>query len=751
MAGKRKVEDYGLQISMSLKKKPLDDSFEYRDFSSLALKKDHETRPIWITPDHRIFLETFSSKYRAAYEFLIAIAEPISRPAFIHEYELTQYSLYAAMVVQLTPDKIKELLNKLCKNATIPYEVIEFIDKNTKKYGSAKLFLNGNRYFLQIFDPTIFNELLPNIKEKLILRQNSDMMIENVDFQGKTVVHHDIDKILKECSEEKLIEELEKLGNNENFTGSNAVSDPALHDEKKRSYQIYEIKGEHTEVTKCFIEKNIPVIEEYDFQMNEENPKLDIELSPATKIRYYQEKALSKVFISGKARSGVIVLPCGAGKTLVGITATTRVKKRTVIFCNTALAIQQWKYQFRKFTDIPDDKIICLTAKHVNEASYRKVAETGFILITTYSMITKGKRISKNEKTIKKQEILDDLKSKEWGLCILDEVQVVPANEFQQVLLKIKSHFKLGLTATLIREDDKIENLNYMIGPKLYEENWLDLVNQGYLARPYCVEIRCPMTPEFGQEYRRRQAQDKILLHAGNPNKFLVLQYLIKKHEDRGDKIIVFSDKPDILQIYGEKLKIPVAHGRVTHEERVFILEKFKGTRKINTIMISSIGDTAIDLPTANVVIQISSHFGSRRQEAQRLGRIMRPKENELSEYNAFFYTLVSLETDETLYATKRQKFLIDQGFSFEIVSDIVLPTNLMMSSVEEQRLYLAKLMEKMGGNEMKMPDPMRDDESESEPNGDIEGNSSDYTDDDYEEVEDTNPLKTETIMIARK
>ena len=188
----------------------------------------------------------------------------------------------------------------------------------------------------------------------------------------------------------------------------------------------------------------------------------------------------------------------------------------------------------------------------MNEAAYKKVKDSGFILITTYSMISKDRKDAKTEKTVRKQEILEDLKAKEWGLCILDEVQVVPANQFQLVLLQIKSHFKLGLTATLIREDDKIENLNYMIGPKLYEENWLDLVNQGYLARPYCVEVRCPMTPEFATEYRRRQGQDKTLLYAGNPNKFLVLQYLIKKHEERGDKIIVFSDKPQILQIYGE-------------------------------------------------------------------------------------------------------------------------------------------------------------------------------------------------------
>ena len=314
--------------------------------------------------------------------------------------------------------------------------------------------------------------------------------------------------------------------------------------------------------------------------------------------------------------------------------------------------------------------------------------------------------------------------------------QPILSNNFQQVLLQFKAHFKLGLTATLIREDDKIENLNYMIGPKLYEENWLDLVNQGYLARPYCVEIRCPMTPEFAREYKRCQANDKILMHAGNPNKFLVLQYLIKKHEDRGDKIIVFIEQPIILDIYGEILKIPVFHGIVSLEERILMLDKFKGTSKINTIMLSRLGDTAIDLPTANVVIQISSHFGSKRQEAQRLGRIMRPKENEMSEYNAFFYTLVSLETDETLYAAKRQKFLIDQGFSFEIVSDMVLPNNLCMSTPEEQRQYLEMLLEHFGQNNI---DSILEESEDSETESNVDDVENIQSDASYEEIANNN------------
>lgn len=304
---------------------------------------------------------------------------------------------------------------------------------------------------------------------------------------------------------------------------------------------------------------------------------------------------------------------------------------------------------------------------------------------------------AKGEKTREKQQILRELKAKEWGICILDEVQVVPANTFQLVLNEIKSHFKLGLTATLLREDDRIENLNYMIGPKLYEENWLDLVNQGFLARPYCVEIRCPMTPEFSHEYKKMEPKDKHLLYGGNPNKFLILQYLIKRHEERGDKIIVFGTRPAILTYYAKKLCMPVLHGKVSHEERVIILDKFQTSRKINTIFLSNIGDTAIDLPSANVVIQISAHFGSRKQEAQRLGRIMRPKENNVDEYTAFFYTVVSQETDETFFASKRQTFLINQGFSFEIVSDsqLKLPKDLIMNKAEQQSRYLNKILTK--------------------------------------------------------
>lgn len=360
-------------------------------------------------------------------------------------------------------------------------------------------------------------------------------------------------------------------------------------------------------------------------------------------------------------------------------------------------------------------------------------------------MLAKNRTEAKTERTVIKNQILLELRSKEWGLCILDEVQVVPARTFQLVLLQIKAHFKLGLTATLIREDDKIENLNYMIGPKLYEENWLDLVNQGFLARPYCIEIRSPMTPRFLSMYKER-GSDKPLLYAGNPNKFLVLQYLIKRHEERGDKIIVFGNRPAILEHYAKMMKMPVLHGKVRHDERVVILEKFQTSKKINTIFLSSIGDTAIDLPAANVVIQISAHFGSRKQEAQRLGRIMRPKDNEVEEYNAFFYTVVSLETDETLHAAKRQSFLIDQGFSFEIVSQsqLKLTANQMMSKPEEQEKFAEFLL-----TNIKQDKRFEKDGTSSSSN---DSDDSDESENEEElEYENNNPLNNNMVFIHKK
>jgi len=257
---------------------------------------------------------------------------------------------------------------------------------------------------------------------------------------------------------------------------------------------------------------------------------------------------------------------------------------------------------------------------------------------------------------------------------LLDEVHVVPANIFRRVLTVTKAHCKLGLTATLVREDDRISDLNFLIGPKLYEANWMDLQKAGHIANVQCVEVWCPMAPEFYHEYLNAETIGrKLLLYVMNPIKFQYTQFLIKYHEQRGDKIIVFSDNIFALQAYAKKLGKPFIYGPTSGTERMRILNQFQHNPALKTIFISKVGDTSIDLPEANVIIQISSHYGSRRQEAQRLGRILRPKARSEDEFNAFFYSLVSKDTQEMFYSTKRQQFLIDQGYSFKVLAE--LPT----------------------------------------------------------------------------
>ena len=209
---------------------------------------------------------------------------------------------------------------------------------------------------------------------------------------------------------------------------------------------------------------------------------------------------------------------------------------------------------------------------------------------------------------------------------MLDEVHTIPARMFRTVLRTVRAHSKLGLTATPVREDDKIKDLNFLVGPKLYEANWSELVREGYIARIKCNMIQCCMTPQFEKAYMVVPKSAKERVAAMNPEKFRICQLLIRTHEKYGDKIIVFSDNIFALEYYANKLSKPYIFGGTVKEERTRLLEDFRRNPKSQTLFLSKVADTSIDLPDANVLIQISFHAGSRRQEAQRLGRILRIK-----------------------------------------------------------------------------------------------------------------------------
>ncbi|KAJ7914911.1 P-loop containing nucleoside triphosphate hydrolase protein [Mycena leptocephala] len=642
--------------------------FMDQDFSWLHLKPDHASRPLWISPeDGHIILEAFSPIAEQAQDFLTAISEPVSRPAFIHEYKLTSYSLYAAVSVGLQTEDIIEVLNRLSK-VPVPESITAFIRERTLSYGKVKLVLKHNKYFVESSHPETLQLLLKDrvIREARLITQQADNSIKAATFttskapvKGNLVIPGTAKEADKKKDDGKPA--AAAATDADLFTSVVGVEGDEIEedDENVHAFEINDSRID--DVKKRCNELEYPMLEEYDFRNDTVNANLEIDLKPATIIRPYQETSLSKMFGNGRARSGIIVLPCGAGKTLVGITAACTIKKSCLVLCTSSVSVMQWKQQFMQWSNVTDKQIAVFTADQKE-----KFAGDSGIVVSTYSMVANTHNRSHESK-----KMMEFLTSREWGFILLDEVHVVPAAMFRRVVTTIKAHSKLGLTATLVREDDKIADLNYMIGPKLYEANWMDLAAKGHIANVQCAEVWCPMTPEFYRQYLRIQNRKRMLLYCMNPNKFQACQFLIKYHEDRGDKVIVFSDNVYALEAYAKRLGKLYIHGGTGQVERMRILSWFQHSPQVNTIFLSKVGDTSIDLPEATCLIQISSHFGSRRQEAQRLGRILRAKRRNDEGFNAFFYSLVSKDTQEMFYSTKRQQFLIDQGYAFKVITHL--------------------------------------------------------------------------------
>ncbi|XBI18782.1 hypothetical protein VPH35_060468 [Triticum aestivum] len=617
-----------------------DNEVKKRDFTKLELKLDHVNRPLWACADGRIFLETFSPLYKQAYDFLIAIAEPVCRPESMHEYNLTPHSLYAAVSVGLETTTIISVLSKLSKTK-LPHEIIDFIHGSTANYGKVKLVLKKNQYFVESPFPEVLKTLLNDDVISKARKAPEDCLAVSR-TAGEIASGHD------------LLDEMQLAA---------ATEEKETHSFEIDSAQVENVKQ------RCLPNAlNFPMLEEYDFRNDTVNPDLDMELKPQARPRPYQEKSLSKMFGNGRARSGIIVLPCGAGKSLVGVSAACRIKKSCLCLATNAVSVDQWAFQFKLWSTIRDEHISRFTSD--NKEKFRGMAG---VVVTTYNMVAFGGKRSEDS-----EKIIEEIRNREWGLLLMDEVHVVPAHMFRKVISITKSHCKLGLTATLVREDERITDLNFLIGPKLYEANWLDLVKGGFIANVQCAEVWCPMTKEFFAEYLKKEnSKKKQVLYVMNPNKFRACEFLIRFHEQqRGDKIIVFADNLFALTAYAMKLRKPMIYGATSHAERTRILYQFKNSPEVNTVFLSKVGDNSIDIPEANVIIQISSHAGSRRQEAQRLGRILRAKGKHQDrmaggkeEYNAFFYSLVSTDTQEMYYSTKRQQFLIDQGYSFKVLS----------------------------------------------------------------------------------
>ncbi|XP_017732823.1 PREDICTED: TFIIH basal transcription factor complex helicase XPB subunit isoform X1 [Rhinopithecus bieti] len=664
------------------------DEYGAKDYRlQMPLKDDHTSRPLWVAPDGHIFLEAFSPVYKYAQDFLVAIAEPVCRPTHVHEYKLTAYSLYAAVSVGLQTSDITEYLRKLSKTG-VPDGIMQFIKLCTVSYGKVKLVLKHNRYFVESSHPDVIQHLLqdPVIRE-CRLRNSEGEATELITetFTSKSA----ISKTAEGSGGPSTSRVTDPQGKSDipvDLFDFYEQMDKDEEEEEETQMVSFEVKQEMIEeLQKRCIHLEYPLLAEYDFRNDSVNPDINIDLKPTAVLRPYQEKSLRKMFGNGRARSGVIVLPCGAGKSLVGVTAACTVRKRCLVLGNSAVSVEQWKAQFKMWSTIDDSQICRFTSDAKDKPIGCSVA------ISTYSMLGHT-----TKRSWEAERVMEWLKTQEWGLMILDEVHTIPAKMFRRVLTIVQAHCKLGLTATLVREDDKIVDLNFLIGPKLYEANWMELQNNGYIAKVQCAEVWCPMSPEFYREYVAIKTKKRILLYTMNPNKFRACQFLIKFHERRNDKIIVFADNVFALKEYAIRLNKPYIYGPTSQGERMQILQNFKHNPKINTIFISKVGDTSFDLPEANVLIQISSHGGSRRQEAQRLGRVLRAKKGMVAEeYNAFFYSLVSQDTQEMAYSTKRQRFLVDQGYSFKVITKLagMEEEDLAFSTKEEQQQLLQKVL----------------------------------------------------------
>ena len=366
-------------------------------------------------------------------------------------------------------------------------------------------------------------------------------------------------------------------------------------------------------------------------------------------LRPYQKVATENFWAGG---SGVVVLPCGAGKTLVGAAAMATSSTTTLILVTNTVSARQWKDELLKRTSLTEDEI--------GEYS-GAVKEVRPVTIATYQVLT-----LKRGGLYPHLELLD---ANDWGLIIYDEVHLLPAPIFRMTA-DLQARRRLGLTATLVREDGREGEVFSLIGPKRYDAPWKDIEAQGYIAPAECIEVRVDLPRDERVAYAMAEDGDKYRLCSTSETKSKVVQDLVRRHE--GDQILVIGQYIDQLDELAERLDAPVIKGGTPVKERQRLFNDFR-EGKLKTLVVSKVANFSIDLPEASVAIQVSGSFGSRQEEAQRLGRLLRPKSDGRA---AHFYTVVARDTLDQDFAAKRQRFLAEQGYAYSIqdAADIEKP-----------------------------------------------------------------------------
>lgn len=548
--------------------------------------------PVIVQGDGKVLLETRHAEFERVRDFLARFAELESSPDLLHTYRITPLSLWNAASAGMTRHEVIERLRTWSK-FDIPEDVMQRIDDTIGRFGLIQL------------QPHPEN---PQAYIRVMFRTGL------------------VEKLVKQTRTGKEL----------------------LEEDGRRYVRIR--RGMRGLFKQRLLLENWPVEDLVGFVDGEPIP---LTLRTATaegkpfSLRTYQREAVDRWFMDGKAAGGhgVVVLPCGAGKTVVALHAMATVQQHTLILCNNQTAVTQWVREILDKTTLTEDDVGVYTGEQ------KKIRP---VTVATYQVLT-WRRTKTSD-----YEHLHLFRDHNWGLVVYDEVHLLPAPVFGATA-ELQGCRRLGLTATLVREDGREGDVFSLVGPKRYDLPWQVLERQGFVAEARCFEVRVPFTRRDRDTYERANETEKFRLASENPRKLEVVRSVVAQHPD--DNILVIGTYLDQLRAISRDLGAPLLTGETPQREREVLYREFRAGR-LKRLVVSKVANFAVDLPDANVAIQVSGSFGSRQEEAQRLGRILRPKKNDAE---ALFYSVVTGDTKEQEFAMKRQLFLTEQGYRYII------------------------------------------------------------------------------------
>jgi DNA excision repair protein ERCC-3 len=551
------------------------------------------TNPLIVQGDKSLLLEVQNERYEAARDSLARFAELEKSPEYIHTYRITPLSLWNAASSGLTAAEILAQLEDFSKYG-LPANVVRDIDEYVGRYGRVKLIREGENLIVTSTDATLMIEIQNH-------KATARYLHGRLDAQRALVA-----------------------------------------------------PGRRGHLKQALLQIGYPAEDLAGYVAGEDLP---IALRQATlggkpfRLRRYQEESAEVFHAGGSAQggSGVIVLPCGAGKTIVGMAAMAQLQTSTLILTPNTVAVRQWISELIDKTS--------LTADLIGEYTGLQ-KEIRPVTVSTYQILTYRKRGAGAEGEFPHFGLFS---ARNWGLIIYDEVHLLPAPVFR-ITAEIQARRRLGLTATLVREDGMEGDVFSLIGPQKYNVPWRDLEKQGWIATAMCHEIRVPLAESARMEYAVAEQRNKYSIAAHNSKKLPVLQAILERHV--GENILVIGMYLDQLDEIAALLQAPLINGQTPVKEREKLYEQFR-SGEVKILVVSKVANFSIDLPDASVAIEISGTFGSRQEEAQRLGRILRPKSDGAM---AHFYTIVTRETVDQTFAANRQRFLTEQGYKYEIL-----------------------------------------------------------------------------------